>query len=256
MPLIALTRDVSPTLADCELTHLRREPIDVERARAQHRAYEQALRDLGCQVERLPPQPDLPDAVFVEDTAVVVEEVAVITRPGAVSRRAETYSMAQALEPYRGLAVIEAPGTLDGGDVLRLDRQVFVGRSSRSNDAGAKALRRALEPYGYEVSSVDFEGCLHLKSAATVVAPGTILVNPACVDPDVFCADRRLEVDPTEPLAGNGLRIGEAVVLGAAFPQTRRRLEACGIRVVSIDLSELAKAEGAVTCCSVLFEVH
>jgi dimethylargininase len=253
--LIALTREVSPTLADCQLTHLAREPIDIERARFQHRAYEQALAALGCRVERLPAKPDLPDAVFVEDTAVVVEELAVITRPGATSRRPETDSMAVALAPYRGLAVVAAPGTLDGGDVLRLGHQVFVGRSSRSNDAGAASLRSALEPFGYSVSSVAFDGCLHLKSAATEVASGTLLVNPAWVEPGVFGAKRVVEIDPAEPFAANALRVGAAVLFPTAFPRTRRRLEARGSRVVEVDLSELAKAEGAVTCCSVVFGV-
>jgi dimethylargininase len=254
LPLIALTREVSSTLGGCELTHLAREPIDIERARAQHGAYEHALRRLGCKVERLSPKPRLPDAVFVEDTAVVVEEVAIVTRPGAASRRPETESMAEALQRYRKLAVVQAPGTLDGGDVLRLGRRVFVGRSSRSNAAGVASLRRALEPFGYSVSSVGLEGCLHLKSAATAIAPGTLLVNPAWVDPGLFEATGIVESDPDEPFAANGLQVGEAVLFPSAFPRTRRRLEEYGIQVVAVELSELAKAEGAVTCCSVVFE--
>lgn len=254
--MIALTRDVSPTLRDCELTHLSREPIDLERARAQHRAYEQALAALGCRVERLPAEPELPDAVFVEDTAVVVDEVAVITRPGAGSRRPETSSMAVALSAYRRLAAIAAPGTLDGGDVLRLGRQVFVGRSSRSNDAGVTTLRSALRPFGYSVAGVDLRGCLHLKSAVTEVGPGTLLVNPNWVESGAFRASRVIEVDPEEPMAANGLWVGEAVLYPSTFSRTRRRLESCGISVVGVDVSELAKAEGAVTCCSVVFPVR
>ncbi len=255
MPLIALTRDVSPTLGDCELTHLSRESIDLERARAQHRAYEQALAGLGCRVERLPAEPELPDAVFVEDTAVVVDEVAVITRPGAGSRRPETSSMAVALSAYRRLAAIAAPGTLDGGDVLRLGRQVFVGRSSRSNEAGVEGLRCALQPLGYSVTEVQVRGCLHLKSAVTEVGPGMLLVNPAWVEPGAFGPTRVIEVDPDEPMAANGLRVGDAVLYARAFPRTERRLETHDIHVVAVDLSELAKAEGAVTCCSVVFPV-
>jgi dimethylargininase len=256
LALIALTREVSSSLADGELTHLVREPIDLERARAQHRAYEQALAALGCRVQRLPARPESPDGVFVEDTAVVVDELAVITRPGAASRRSETESMADALASYRSLAVIEAPGTLDGGDVLRLGREVFVGRSSRSNDAGVASLRRALAPFGYSVSSVRMGNCLHLKSAVTEVAPGTLLVNPAWVEPSVFGARQFIEVDPEEAFAANGLRVADAVFLASAFPRTRRRVEDRGIRVVSVELSELAKAEGAVTCCSVVFRAE
>jgi dimethylargininase len=256
MALIALTREVSSSLADCELTHLVREPIDVERARRQHEAYEQALAGLGCRVVRLPELPASPDAVFVEDVAVVVDEHAVITRPGAVSRRAETASASEALAAFRSLTAVSAPGTLDGGDVLRLGRRIFVGRSSRSNDAGVAALRGALEPFGYSVDSVEVEGCLHLKSAATEVAPGVVLVNPAWVEPGAFGAVRTVEVDSQEPSAANGLRIGDGLLYGASFPRTRGRLEALGFRVISVDLSELAKAEGAVTCCSLVFEAY
>lgn len=256
MPLIALTRDVSPRLADCELTHLAREPIDVERARAQHEAYERVLGELGCKVERLAPLPGHPDGVFVEDVAVVVDEHAVITRPGAVSRRAETGSAAEALATYRSLTHLGPPATLDGGDVLRVDRRVFVGRSTRSNDAGVVALREALGPFGYSVSTVELDGCLHLKSAATEVAPGVVLVNPAWVDPQAFGSARVVEVDPQEPLAANGLRVGGAFVHDVRFPRTRGRLEALGTRVIPVDLSELAKAEGAVTCCSLVFGVE
>lgn len=253
---IALTREVSPALCDCELTHLVRQPIDLERARAQHRSYEDALRGLGCRVERLPARPELPDAVFVEDTAIVVDELAVITRPGAPSRQPETESTSEALAAYRSLAVIAAPGTLDGGDVLRIGHQVFVGRSTRSNGAGADSLRGILAPYGYTVSSVGLEGCLHLKSAATEIAPGTVLVNPAWVDKAVFEASRLIEVDPEEPFAANGLWIDRSVLYPTAFPRTRRRMEDCGLQVVAVDLSELAKAEGAVTCCSIVFQIH
>jgi dimethylargininase len=256
MPWIALTREVSPTLRDCELTHLAREPIDIGRARAQHAAYEEALRALGCRVERLPARPELPDAVFVEDTAVVVEEHAVITRPGAASRRAETESMAQALATYRTVAVQNAPATLDGGDVLRRGRRLFVGRSRRSNEAGVASLRSALEPFGYSVTAVDFDGCMHLQSAVTEVAPGMLLLNPAWVAPGAFGAARVIEVDPQEPFAANGLPVADSLLFPTAFPRTRRRLEEAGLRVVDVDLSELAKAEGAVTCCSIVFSVH
>jgi dimethylargininase len=194
--------------------------------------------------------------VFVEDTAVVVGEVAVVTRPGAASRRPETETMAEALAPYRNLAVVSAPATIDGGDVLRLGRRLFVGRSSRSNEPGVAALGSALEPFGYSVDAAEFGGCLHLKSAVTEVAADTLLVNPAWVDPGLFGSSRVVEVDPEEPFAANGLRLGESLLFPTAFPRTRRRLEAAGLHVVAVDLSELAKAEGAVTCCSVVFEVN
>src|SRR5436190_24028657 len=140
MQTLAISRAVSRAITRCELTHLERDPIDLERARAQHDAYEEALVALGCRVERLAEEPELADSVFVEDTAIVVDEIAVLTRPGAESRRGEVDSIGRALAPYRKPARLEAPATLDGGDVLRLGKRLFVGLSSRSNRAGVQAL--------------------------------------------------------------------------------------------------------------------
>lgn len=252
MALLALTRAVSPGLAACELTHLERQAIDAGRAARQHEGYEQALRELGCRVERLPALPDQPDAVFVEDTAVVLDELAVITRPGAASRRAETASAAAALRAHRPLAHLAEPATLDGGDVLVAGRRVFVGLSSRSNAAAVAQLRALLEPHGYAVEGLAITGCLHLKTAVTAVAPGLLLLNPAWVDPRALGALDWLAVDPAEPMAANGLRVGERLLYPAAFPRTRARLEARGLSLRPLELDELAKAEGAVTCCSLL----
>lgn len=250
--IVAMTREVSPAIVDCELTHLSREPIDLERARAQHAAYEACLRALGCQVIRLPVELDLPDAVFVEDAAVVLDELAVITRPGAASRRAETASVAAALAPYRRLSFIGAPGTLDGGDVLVVDRRVFVGASSRSNAAGVEQLALALAPFGYQVKAVAVEGCLHLKSAVTVVAPDTVLVNRRWIDPRLLDDQEVIEIDPAEPFAANVLRVNGRLLCPASCPSTVASLERRGLEVMRVDLSELAKAEGALTCCSLL----
>ena len=252
--LVAITRAVSPALARCELTHLAREPIDVARAAAQHAAYERALAALGCRVVSLPAEPDLPDSVFVEDTAVVVNELAVITRPGAATRRPETAAVARAIAAYRPLAEIVAPGAIDGGDVLRLGRRVLVGRSGRSNEDAIAQLGALLRPHGYTVEGVAVHGCLHLKSAVTQVAPGAVLLNPAWVDADVFAGHRVLEIDPSEPYAANALLIGDAAIYPAAFPRTAARLERAGVSLVTVDVSELAKAEGAVTCCSIVID--
>jgi dimethylargininase len=250
--MAAITRGVSPALALCELTHLARAPIDVERAAAQHAGYERLIESLGCRVVSLPGAPDMPDCVFVEDTAVVVDELAVITRPGAPSRRRETAAVAAALARFRPLAEIAAPGTLDGGDVLRLGRRVVVGRSGRSNDAGIAQLAALLRPHGYTVEGVPVDGCLHLKSAVTQAAPDLVLLNPAWVDRAAFAGWRVIEVDPAEPYAANVLLIGGDAVYPGAFPRTAARLAAAGVRLATLDLSELAKAEGAVTCCSLI----
>ena len=211
-PLIALTRDVSPDVGRCELTHLERVVIDVDLARRQHAAYEAILEELGCRVERLVATPDLPDSVFVEDTAVVLDEFAVVTRPGATSRRAETESMADVLGRHRTLVEIPSPATLDGGDVLRIGRTLLVGVSGRTDPKGVEALARAVEPWGYETRAARVTGCLHLKSAVTEVADGVLLLNPDWVDRSELGDLEFIEVDPAEPFAANALRVGQHVV--------------------------------------------
>ncbi len=251
---VAVTRTVSSSFDRCELTHVDRTPIDVGRAREQHEAYEAALAACGCEIHRLPEAPELPDAVFVEDTAVVVDELAVLTRPGAVSRRGELPAVAEALSRWRALVRIEAPATLDGGDVLRVGRTLWVGRSSRTDEGGIGQLRAALEPHGYRVAGVDVGGCLHLKTAVTALSDDLLLVNPEWVDPAAFGGLEWIAVDEAEPFAANALRIGERVVYPAAFPRTARRIRERGIELVEVDVSELARAEGAVTCCSILLD--
>lgn len=249
--LVALTREVPSSINACELTHVERTPIDVAAARAQHAAYEAALQAAGCTVRRLPPLDELPDSVFVEDAAVVVGELAVITRPGAASRRAETGSVADALRAYRDVVFIEEPGTLDGGDVLQLGETIFAGVSARTNAEGARQLREFLEAYGYVVKTVGVERCLHLKSAVTRVARDLVLVNPAWIDGALFGCGV-VEIDPGEPFAANALLAGETLLCAAQFPKTNARLAAKGIAVTEVDAGELAKAEGGLTCCSVL----
>ncbi len=253
---LAITREVSPSIGDCELSHLARVPIDLDAARAQHRQYEECLAAVGCRIYRLPAEPSLPDAVFVEDTAVVLDELAIITRPGAASRRDETRAPADALWPYRRrLAPIEAPGTLDGGDVLPIGKKLLVGLSNRSNEAGIQQLRCLAGPFGYSVEGVQVKGCLHLKSAVTQVAENTLLINREWVDSGAFEGMELVDVDPGEPFGGNALLVGDTVIYPAGYPATRRRLEDRGIRVKAVDVAELGKAEGGVTWCSLIFDV-
>ena len=252
--LVAITRAISPSFGSCELTHLERAPIDIELARSQHRGYERCLAGSGCEIHRLPAEPHLPDSVFVEDVAVILDELAVIALPGAFSRRPEVALVADAIAPLRPLRRVEAPGTLEGGDVLRIGDRLFVGRSTRTNDEGIDQLRTLVAPHGYTVSGVEIERCLHLKSAATLVADDTLLVNPAWVDLRGFDEVERVEVDPSEHQAANALRVGEVVILPAAHPRTRERLERRGISTVPVEVSEIAKAEGGVTCCSLIVD--
>lgn len=252
--LIAVTRAVSPSLGHCELSFVPRVEIDVAAAAAQHRRYEETLAALGCRVISLPAEAALPDAVFVEDVALVLDEVAVMTRPGAESRRSEGASVASVLAEFRPLLEIEAPATLDGGDVLRVGRTIHVGRSGRTNAAGIEQLRALLSRHGYAVQAVTVTECLHLKSAVTQVADDTLLIQPVWVRRDDFAAFRLIEVEPEEPHAANALRVGEHVVYPSCFPRTQERLARAGIAVTTVDVSELQKAEGAVTCCSLVFD--
>ena len=252
--LVAITRQVSPAINQCELTHLERQPIDLQRAQSQHHAYEEALRSLGVEVVSLPSLPDLPDSVFVEDAAIVLDECAIITRPGADSRKPETESIAQVLSPYRNLFHIEPPATVDGGDVLVAGKTMFIGISGRSNQAAIEQMQAILNPMGYEVRGVGVSGCLHLKSAVTQVEDNLLLMNPAWVRKDDFPGMEFVEADPSEPYAANAVMIGDTVIYPTAFPKTRARLQEAGLKLILVDASELAKAEGAVTCCSIVFK--
>ena len=247
---------MSPTLAACELTHLERRPIDVARAAAEHAAYEDALRALGASVVRAAPAPELPDAVFVEDAAVVLDEVAMIARPGAPVRRAETASVAEALRRYRTLAAVAAPATLDGGDVLHIGRTLYVGISSRTTREAVEQLGRLLRPWDYRIVGVAITGCLHLKSAVTEVGEGLLLANPRWVNAAGFAPLEVLPVCEEEPGAANALRLGGAVIFPDHYPLTARRLADAGVAVLPVPCREIAKAEGGVTCCSLIVAVR
>lgn len=249
---IALTRAVSERLPACELTHLPRETIDVERARAQHAAYEAALRFLGAEVRRVAELPDHPDGVFVEDAAVILDDLAIVTRPGAPARRGEVESVAAAVGELRPLARVPAPATLDGGDVLVDGDTVFVGASARTNAAAHRWLEELLRPRGFDLRVVPVTGCLHLRTAVTAPLPGTFLLNPAWVPAAAFGDRTVVAVDPREPWAANVLVLDGRALVAAGAPATAERLEGLGLRIVPVDVSELARAEAGVTCCSII----
>ncbi|HUG52106.1 MAG TPA: arginine deiminase-related protein [Vicinamibacteria bacterium] len=251
---IALTRDVSPALARCELTFQPRVPIDYARAAEQHQAYLTLLRSLGLTVQRLAADPELPDCCFVEDAAVVLDEVAVVTRMGAASRRGESAAVAAALAPHRPLRFMAAPACLDGGDVLRVGRRLFVGLSSRTNAAGLATLREVAAPLGYEVLPVAVTGSLHLKSAMTALGDGAVLANPRWCDLGPVAGIEVVPVAEEEPHAANVLTIGTTLVAAAGFPRTVQRLRGRGWNVQEIEVSEFLKAEAGVTCKAIVFE--
>lgn len=252
----AFTRAVSPRLAECELTHLSRVPIDVAKAEAQHSSYERALADAGFKVIRLPDLPDHADGVFVEDTAILLGGHAVVTRPGAASRASETSSTAAGLADHLELHRMEL-GHLDGGDVLRIGSALYVGLSSRTDAEGIKALRELVRPLGYDVMRARLEGCLHLKTGATLAGPdragnAVLLYHPGSVDPSQFAGVEPVAVDTEEPVAANCLRAGDRLILPAGNPRTAQSLRDRGFQVVELDVSELQKAEAGVTCMSLI----
>ena len=240
-------------MGECEISHIPRQDIDIHLARKQHAQYERILVDLGCQLIRLAVEPSLPDSVFVEDTAIVLNEMAVITRPGAETRRGETRSVSEVLSEYRVILQIVSPGTLDGGDVLQMGRTLYVGMTDRSNESGIKQLADLVSPYAYEVVKVQVDGCLHLKSAVTQVGEDKLLINRSWVNAKSFVGKTLIDVDPSEPYAANALFINDVIVYPTTFPETRRRLEDMGGSVRVVDVSEMQKAEGGVTCCSLIF---
>lgn len=252
--LTAITRQVSPALAQCELSFIPRQPIDMEKALAQHHAYEKLLQKLGATVICLPAEPDLPDSMFVEDPAIVLDEVAVMCPLGAETRRKEAPSLAAAIEKFRTLAHVKLPGLLEGGDVLRVGKKLFPGMTARSNPEGIRQLSVIVDHYGYEVTAVPVTGCLHLKSAVTCLGRNTLLGNRAWFHWQRLPNFEWIDVDPAEPHAGNALAVGDNVIFPASFPRTREKIEAAGFRVLPLDISELQKAESGLTCSSLIFD--
>ncbi|MBO9578841.1 MAG: N(G),N(G)-dimethylarginine dimethylaminohydrolase [Microbacteriaceae bacterium] len=245
-----LVRPTSPLLADGEVTHIERSPVDIELARRQWSDYVGILQAHGFEAVHVPAAPELPDSVFIEDTVVVFGDVAVLTLPGADSRKPETAAVAGVVEGL-GLELlrIEAPGTLDGGDILKIGRTAYVGRGGRTNAQGIAQLRALLAPRGWTVVAVPMTKALHLKSAVTALPDGTVIGwEPFVDDPRIF--DRFLPVPEPEGAAVVVLDAG-TVLLSASAPRTAELLADLGYRVVTAAVSEFEKLEGCVTCLSV-----
>jgi len=252
--LIALTHVPSPKLEQGERTHVGRAPIDFAYALRQHGDYCGMLRRLGVEVRTLEVNRDLPDSVFIEDTALVLDELAILASMGASSRRAEPIGIEPVLREYREVHAIHAPATLEGGDVVRIGRTLLVGVSSRTNRAGNQALKDIVEPHGYRLIPVAVGRCLHLKTACTALPNGALLVNPALLDLSVLAEFETIAVPEDEPLAADILSVGPRVCLPADHRQTNQLLGDKGFEVETVDLSEFAKAEGGITCLSLLIE--
>jgi dimethylargininase len=254
MSLLAITRPVSASLAQCQISFIERLPIDLSLARAQHAGYERALEALGVRLLRLPPADDLPDATFVEDTAIVLEELAVIPIMGAPSRRPEVVDVARCLAAYRTVHRLEPPATLDGGDVMQVERTLYVGVTVRTNRAAIDQLQAILEPSGYRVVPIVPTGCLHLKSACTYLGRNMVLANPAWFDVSGLEGVEVIPVAADEPFAANAVEVAGRLLYASDFPRTRAALEQRGFEVIPVDTAELRKAESAMTCMSIIFE--
>jgi dimethylargininase len=254
--LTAITRAVSPTIGNCQLEHLDRQPIDVSKAVEQHRAYEACLSDLGARVISLPAAAECPDGVFVEDPALVLDEIAIVTRMGGAARREESDSLANTVARFRKIERLGEPATLEGGDVMRVGKTLYVGLSRRTNRAGIEQLAAIVTPFGYRVIPVEISGCLHLKSACCHLADGKILANRGWIkDGESALAGLDvIDLPPDEPRGANVLRVGGFVVIPSAFPRTAEVLEKSGFHPRPLDTSELLKAEAGVTCMSLLFD--
>lgn len=251
----AIVRQPSPLMAEsCELTHVERSPIDMAEALIQHGAYAAALEACGASVTVLPPLDQQADCAFVEDPMLILPELVILTRPGAVSRQLEGESLLAHVPGDRPLARIEAPATLEGGDVLRVGKTLYVGLSSRTNEAGIASLRRLAAPHGYTIQAVPVPGALHLKTAVTALAPDLFVANPAWVDTSALGNVHIIAADAAEPFAGNILPVGDSFITAAAHPRTTAAIIAAGFAVSTVDISEFAKAEAGLTCMSLLWQ--
>ena len=251
--VVAITRLPSPLMNDALRTFIDVQPIDLALAASQHEGYRRMLERAGATVVVLAESLAYADAVFVEDTAIVLDEVAVLTSMGAPSRRDEPSAIEPELRRHRPeIARIEAPATIEGGDVLRVGRALFVGATARTNTAGMDALEAIARRFGYSLRRVRVDGCLHLKTACTALPDGSLLVNPRWVDLRDLEGFPIVEVAEGEPDAANVALVGERVLTTSAHPRTLELVRGRGFEVDTVDLSEFAKAEGCVTCLSIL----
>ena len=252
-PTHAICRTI-PESIDCAVVQTApSEPIHVDRARRQHGAYVRALESLGLTVEVLPADARFPDSCFVEDCAIVADGVALITSLGIASRRGEESAVATALQPHLRIETTPEPATLEGGDCLRLGRRLYVGLSQRTNAAGVRRLREVFEPLDLEVIEVALGDILHLKCVCSRLNDDVLLLAEGTISPDVFQKPKIILVPKQECYAANAVSVGGTVLLPAGFPLARRAIEAAGWRVQELEMSEIRKADGSMTCLSVLF---
>jgi dimethylargininase len=251
--MIAIVRRPSPNMHSCERTFVECLPIDQRAAVKQHSLYCEALKTCGCELVSIEASRELPDCAFVEDTAVVLDEVAVLSSMGARSRAAETADVEPVLAEYRRIERLPAGATLEGGDVLRVGRTLLVGQSKRTNAAGAEALANVAGRHGYQLRPIAVRHALHLKTGCTALPDGRLLVNRVWLHDSELSGFDLIDLPPLEPWGANVVVIGDTVMMLASNVRTAELVEGLGFRVMPVDISEFAKAEGGVTCLSLIF---
>ena len=254
--LAAITRGTSPSIADCTLTYLSRMPIDVTKAIQQQNAYERCLMELGVRVISLGVEDDLPDSVFVQDTAVVLDEVAILAAMGVKIRQPEIESVAKVLSLYREVKRLNGPASLEGGDMVRIGNNLYIGLSGRTNSEGIAQLQEILRPFRYQVKPVEVRACIHLSTGCAYLGQNTVLVNRSWVNVSRLEGVDIIEVPESEPWAANVLSIGDVIIMSSSFSETRELLTGKGFQVRAIDISEFEKAEGSLTCLSLLLDIE
>ncbi len=241
-------------MEQCTRTYVAPTSIDYGQALRQHKEYCRTLRACGVEAHTLEVNGEYPDCAFVEDTAIVLDELAALASMGEPSRRAEPAGIEPELKRYREVHRVRLPATIEGGDVLRVDRTLLVGLSSRTNSEGVSALEQIVRRHGYRVVAVAVRGCLHLKTACTALPDGRLLVNSAWLDTNALRGFESIHIPDEEPWAANVAHIGTSVCISAAHVRTAELIRELGFDVQPVDLSEFAKAEGGVTCLCILFD--
>jgi dimethylargininase len=227
---------------------------DFSLACRQHDQYVQALASCGLSVTVLDPDEAFADSTFIEDTCLVTQHCTVITRPGHPARRGETRAVAEAMHRFdRPILEITAPGTLDAGDVMQVDRHFYAGLSGRTNEAGIRQLAELLEPYGYTVSAIPLATVLHLKTGVSYLENDCLLAWGEFVTRPEFKGFKILAVDDSEAYAANSVWINDRVLVPAGFDKTRAMIESCGYDTIAVDVSEFRKLDGGLSCLSLRF---
>jgi dimethylargininase len=252
---IAFTHEVSPNIAKGEVTFIERNPINYELALQQHNAYCQAIENCGVCVQRLAVNLAFPDSCFIEDNAIVVDEVAIVTSMGSSSRQDEPKAIAPELAKYKEIVRLELPAKIEGGDVLRIGKKLYVGISGRTNIKGANELAGILKPWNYEVTPVKFKDCLHLKTACTAIDEQTLLINPQWIVPETFSEYKLLFVPEDECWAANTLRVKDTIFLQDRFPKTHELVKKHHESIKILDISEFQKVEAGLSCLSIIFDM-